>query len=289
MTDSGPLPAEPLPATPSVGHGPALSGEVISEPADSGAATAPTSAGQAGMAGAQALACKAAVAAMPPAYKADWAHYAAWCAQAGFTPAPADPVAVGAYLASLAETHAPSTIRRRLSAIGKMHRVNDLPWNPSHRAIQEPLQEVRRARGRPVQKAVAVSPGRVSAFGFSFEVRAVLMGIACFCLLLLLSTLFWMLLKGAMVLAAFLYLVARFSARGIGPSTLNSARIEAAAWAARAFGGPVQTPAFRLVAVGTLVAAVYLGAGLAGLLLGLGVCLGVFLAVFFRTRRLPRP
>jgi len=289
MTDSGPLPAEPLPATPSVGRGPALNGEVISEPADSGAATATILAGQAGLAGARALACKAAVAAMPAAYKADWAQYVAWCAQAGFTPAPADPAAVGAYLASLAETHAPSTVRRRLSAIGKMHRVNNLPWNPSHRAIQEPLQEVLRARGRPVQKAAAVSPGRVSAFGLSFEGRAVLMGFACFCLLLLLSTLFWMLLKGAVVLAAFLYLVARFSARGIGPSTLNSARNEAAAWAARAFGGAVHTPAFGLVAVGTLVAAVYLGAGLAGLLLGLGVCLGVFLAVFFRTRRLPRP
>jgi hypothetical protein len=278
MADSGPLPAEPLPATPSVGQWPALNGEVISEPADSGAATKPISACQAGLAGAQALARKAAVAAMPAAYKADWAHYAAWCAQAGFTPAPADPAAVGAYLASLAETHAPSTIRRRLSAIGKMHRVNDLPWNPSHRAIQEPL----RARGRPVQKAVPVSPGRVSAFGLSFEVRAVLMGIACFCLLLLLSTLFWMLLKGAVVLAAFLYLVARLSARGVGPSTLNSARIAATSSAARAFGGAVHTPAFWLIAVGTLVAAVYVGAGLAGLLLGLGVCL----AVFFRTRRL---
>src|SRR5208282_2992125 len=45
-----------------------------------------------------------------------------------------------AYLASLAETHAPATIRRRLSAIGKMHRFNDLPWNPAHRDIQEPLR-----------------------------------------------------------------------------------------------------------------------------------------------------
>jgi hypothetical protein len=29
---------------------------------------------------------------------------------------------------------------RRLSAIGKMHRFNDLAWNAAHRAIQEPLQ-----------------------------------------------------------------------------------------------------------------------------------------------------
>ena len=58
----------------------------------------------------------------------------------GFTPVPAEPRTVGAYLDSLAETHAPTTVRRRLSAIGKMHRFNDLAWNPSHRDIQGPLQ-----------------------------------------------------------------------------------------------------------------------------------------------------
>jgi hypothetical protein len=35
----------------------------------------------------------------------------------------AAPATVGAYLASLKDSHAPTTIRRRLSAIGKMHRV----------------------------------------------------------------------------------------------------------------------------------------------------------------------
>ena len=33
-------------------------------------------------------------------------------------------------LASLAESHAPATIRRRLAALGKMHRFNDLPVEP---------------------------------------------------------------------------------------------------------------------------------------------------------------
>ena len=172
MTDSGPLPAEPLPATPSVGHGPALSGEVISEPADSGAATAPTSAGQAGMAGAQALACKAAVAAMPPAYKADWAHYAAWCAQAGIAPLSADPAGVGSYLTSLAKSHAPSTIRRRLSAIGKMHRDNDLPWNrrtaPSRNRCRRCFAHAAaRCRSRRRCRSVATAPS-------AFPSRAVL-------------------------------------------------------------------------------------------------------------------
>ena len=88
-----------------------------------------TASGEAALAQAQALARRAAAPATLRAYKADWTHDASWCAQAGFVPVPAAPATVGAYLASLGETHAPTTIRRRLSAIGKMHRFNDLPWN----------------------------------------------------------------------------------------------------------------------------------------------------------------
>ena len=72
-------------------------------------------------------------------------------------PVPAAPATVGAYLASLAVSHAPTTIRRRLSALGKMHRFNDLPWNPAHRDIQGPLQGVLRTHGRPVRKAAALT------------------------------------------------------------------------------------------------------------------------------------
>ena len=121
------------------------------------AAAQPSSVGQAALEAAEALARKAAAPATLRAYKADWAHYAAWCAAAGFTPVPAAPATVGAYLASLAYSHAPTTVRRRLSAIGKMHRFNDLPWNASHRDIQAPLQGLLRTRGRPVQKAAALT------------------------------------------------------------------------------------------------------------------------------------
>jgi hypothetical protein len=70
---------------------------------------------------------------------------------------PAAPATVGAYLASLANSHAPTTIRKRLSALGKMHRFNDLAWNPAHRDIQGPLQGALRRSGRPVQKAAALT------------------------------------------------------------------------------------------------------------------------------------
>ena len=115
----------------------------------------PTAAGQAALAAAQALARQATAPATLRAYKADWTHYADWCAAHGFVAVPAAPATVGAYLASLASSHAPTTIRRRLSALGKMHRFNDMAWNPAHRDIQGPLQGVLRSHGRPVQKAAA--------------------------------------------------------------------------------------------------------------------------------------
>ena len=131
-----------------------------SRPPDDGPAApvpALTSAGQAALAAAQALARKATAPATLRAYKADWTHFAQWCAAHGFIPVPAEPATVGAYLASLASSHAPTTIRRRLSALGKMHRFNDLPWNPAHRDIQGPLQGVLRTHGRPVRKAAALT------------------------------------------------------------------------------------------------------------------------------------
>ena len=117
----------------------------------------PSAAGQAALAEAQRLARQATAPATLRAYRADWQHFARWCAAAGFVPVPAAPEVVGAYLASLAGTHAPTTIRRRLAALGKMHRFNDLPWNPAHRAIQEPLRGLLRRHGRPVQKAAALT------------------------------------------------------------------------------------------------------------------------------------
>jgi len=116
-----------------------------------------SAAGQAALDAAQALGRKAAAPATLRATKADWTHYAAWCAAHGFVPVPPEPVTVGAYLASLAETHAPATVRRRLSAIGKMHRFNDLPWNSAHRDIAGPLGGLRRVHGRPARKAAALT------------------------------------------------------------------------------------------------------------------------------------
>jgi integrase len=147
--------ADPVPDSASLLHGDVV--PAGSDPAGGAVAPVLTDAARAALMTAQDLAQKAAAPATLRAYQADWSHYAAWCARLGFVPVPATPATVGAYLASLAETHAPTTIRRRLSALGKMHRFNDLPWNPAHRDIQGPLQGLLRTRGRPVRKAAALS------------------------------------------------------------------------------------------------------------------------------------
>ena len=118
---------------------------------------AATEAGRQALARAQDLARRAASPNTMRAYRADWQHFAAWCAGHGFVPVPAAPAVVGAYLASLAESHAPNTIRRRLAALGKMHRFNDLPWNPAHRDIQGPLQGLLRQHGRPARKVAPLT------------------------------------------------------------------------------------------------------------------------------------
>lgn len=97
------------------------------------------------------------------AYRADWTHYAAWCDDHGFVPVPAEPETVGAYLASMATTHKPATLRRRLAAIGKMHRFNSLPWNPSDRAIQQPLRGVLRTHGQAPRQARALTLAHLRA------------------------------------------------------------------------------------------------------------------------------
>jgi hypothetical protein len=65
---------------------------------------------------------------------------------------------VGVYLANLTDC-APTTISRRLAALGKMYRVSDLPWNPSHRDMRGPLEGLLRVQRRPIAKTAPLVLG----------------------------------------------------------------------------------------------------------------------------------
>lgn len=80
-------------------------------------------------------------------YRYDYSRFADWCAVHGHTPMPADPSAVGEYLASAPA--APSTQRGRLSAINWAHRNAGFPApgrSPYVRNLMNPARAARTER-----------------------------------------------------------------------------------------------------------------------------------------------
>ena len=83
------------------------------------------------------------------AYRSDWEHFAAWCGDRNASSLPAGPETVALYLVSLAGTHRPATITRRLTSIAKAHAAAGHP-NPAtttHIVVAETLQGIRRTLG----------------------------------------------------------------------------------------------------------------------------------------------
>jgi integrase len=113
--------------------------------------------GAAALAAARAYAADAHAAATRRAYRADWADFCSFCRAVGFTPLPATPATVAAYLASLATSHAASTIARRLAAIGQAHRLTSHDWQPSHPVIRTTRQGIARRHGSATRRAAALT------------------------------------------------------------------------------------------------------------------------------------
>jgi integrase len=91
------------------------------------------------------------------AYRAAWHHFCAWCGEAGWSPLPAAPETVGAYLASLAATHTTSTLVQRLAALSRAHRLANLPWPSAHPSIRNTLRGIQRQYGKPAKQAAALA------------------------------------------------------------------------------------------------------------------------------------
>jgi site-specific recombinase XerD len=85
-------------------------------------------------------------------YRGDVAAFEAWCAEEGIPPFPAEVETVCRFLEDQGGEKAPSTVRRRLYAIRKVHRLLRLP-DPTHdEEINLSLRRVRRSKAiRPRQ------------------------------------------------------------------------------------------------------------------------------------------
>ncbi|MFB0493694.1 hypothetical protein ABIE45_006350 [Methylobacterium sp. OAE515] len=65
------------------------------------------------------------------AYRTDWVTFVDWCRSVDLSPQSAEPATVAAYLATMAQTHARSTVERRLVSIGQAHKLSGFDWWPS--------------------------------------------------------------------------------------------------------------------------------------------------------------
>jgi integrase len=95
------------------------------------------------------------------AYRSDWADFSTWCRSAGWSPLPAAPQTIAAYVASMAATHSRSTITRRLAAIGQAHRLAGHEWIPSHPLIRTTLRGIARRHGSAVRRSAALTTAEI--------------------------------------------------------------------------------------------------------------------------------
>ena len=95
------------------------------------------------------------------AYAADLANFKAWCKAHGFQSMPATPETVGAYLAAAGLGYALPTLRRRVAAIARAHRIARQPLDTRHPAIRETLRGIARTHGEPSRRSAALTTAEI--------------------------------------------------------------------------------------------------------------------------------
>ena len=98
------------------------------------------------------------------AYDADWRAFVAWCAERDTTPLPCPPGLLCAYLSSLAKTGLrPSTIGRRASGIGHVHRQHGFEPPTNAEAVKAVLRGIRRELGTARQTKTPATHDLITA------------------------------------------------------------------------------------------------------------------------------
>ncbi|WP_284948050.1 site-specific integrase [Acidisoma cladoniae] len=95
------------------------------------------------------------------AYKADLANFKAWCVERKLDPMPSTAEVVGAYLADAGRGYALSTLRRRVAAIARAHRIAKQPLDTRHPAIRETLRGIARTHGEPPRRSAAITTAEI--------------------------------------------------------------------------------------------------------------------------------
>jgi integrase len=74
---------------------------------------------------------------------------------------PSTPEIVGAYLADAGRGYALSTLRRRVAAIARAHRIAKQPLDTRHPAIRETLRGIARTHGEPPRRSAALATAEI--------------------------------------------------------------------------------------------------------------------------------
>ncbi|HOO96197.1 MAG TPA: site-specific integrase [Caldisericia bacterium] len=91
------------------------------------------------------------------AYKSGWSKFVNWCSLHDFSPLPAEPATVAAWLASLAdEGKKASSIDTWRSAVRKIHRNADLPDPTEHEQVKNAMRSIKRKIGSAKEKKTAL-------------------------------------------------------------------------------------------------------------------------------------
>jgi site-specific recombinase XerD len=86
------------------------------------------------------------------AYRSDWRHFSAWCADHGCSSLPASAETVGLYLGAIAPRFSLATLERRLASVGAAHKESNLPVpttvaeGPLHRVWRGIVREKTRSQ-----------------------------------------------------------------------------------------------------------------------------------------------
>jgi hypothetical protein len=81
------------------------------------------------------------------AYRAEWAHFQAWCGERGRKALPGVPETLALYLTELARGHHVSTLTRRLAAIAAAHHAADYESPGSAPGVRTLMGGIRRVKG----------------------------------------------------------------------------------------------------------------------------------------------
>lgn len=86
------------------------------------------------------------------AYAADWADFRRWCERRRLIAMPARPDTVSLYLAARARTHKVSTLSRRLTVIGKLHKAWGKPNPVRDDRVRKVWRGILRDKGESVER-----------------------------------------------------------------------------------------------------------------------------------------